>query len=257
MRKLLIAALAGLCTAGLAAAGGGTAHAGVAGCTGTFQMSPITFDRPSANPGQLLTASTTIQNCTDQTQTAAGYWVAHVVPWDAPLCTGNDPFPMSQVPIAPGGTYTASVIYYISSQCNGTAINVSATVYSSPNLSQTASIPVGGASTSPPPSTCAVTYHNDSEWSTGFVAQVTITNRGTAPVTGWSLTFSYPGDQRVVNAWGATAQQSGNTVTAVNAPWTATIGPGASVSFGMNGSYQRSDAAPSSFVLNGHGCQAS
>ncbi len=85
MRKLLVAALVGLFSAGLAAIGAGTAHAALSGCTGTFQIGAITFDQPSVNPGQLFTATTTIQNCTDQTQTLGGYWlVRSVLPAGAP-----------------------------------------------------------------------------------------------------------------------------------------------------------------------------
>jgi hypothetical protein len=228
------------------------------GCAGTFQMTPITFDRTSVALGGRFTATTTIKNCTDQTQTLNGHWLARpVVPAGSPptFCTANDPYPLSFVPIPPGGTYTSRVTYEVFSMCTATTINVSAVI--SPTVTQRADIPVSGGSTSPPPSTCAVSYHNDSEWSTGFVAQVTITNRSTASITAWSLSFSFLGDQRVTNSWGATVQQSGNAITAVNVPWTATIAPGGSVSFGMSGSWQRSDAAPAAFTLDGVACRAS
>jgi cellulase/cellobiase CelA1 len=253
VRKLLIAALGCLCAIGLAAIGGGTAHAAVSGCTGTFQVTSVTFDRTSVRPGQFLTAAATIQNCTDQTQTPSGYWLARaIVPAGSPptLCAGNDPYPLTSAPIAPGGTFTTSFTFDVLSQCTASAIRVSIRIYGSPDVTQSADIPVDGA-----PAGCAVSYHNDSEWSTGFVAQVTISNRGTTSIGGWSLSFNFTGDQRVSNSWGATVQQSGTAVAAVNAPWTATIAPGGSVSFGMYGSWQRSDLPPVSFALNGQVCQ--
>ncbi len=247
MRKLLIAALACLCTAGLAAVGGGTAHAAVSGCTGTFQLGPVTFDRPSVNPGQFVTATTTIQNCTDQTQTPNGYWLFQsMVPAGSPptLCAGNDPYPLTRGPIAPGATYTTSATIDIYSQCNATAIHVSIRLYGPPDVTQSADIPVGTGSTSPPPASCTATYRNLNEWSSGFVGQVTVTNTSGSAVNRWSVTFTYPGDQQVTTSWNAVVNQSGSVVTATNASWDGAIAAGGSVAFGLYGTWGRSDALP-------------
>ncbi len=103
---------------------------------------------------------------------------------------------------------------------------------------------------------CEVTYRATS-WSTGFTGSVTVTNIGPAPINGWTLTWSFAGDQRVTQAWGSTVTQSGTTVTAVNAPWNSSIAEDASVQFGFNGSHSGSNPAPKIFTLNGAPCRAS
>jgi glucose/arabinose dehydrogenase len=108
--------------------------------------------------------------------------------------------------------------------------------------------------TTAPPTTCRVAYKVDSQWGNGFVATVTVTNTGTAAVNGWTVGWSWAGNQRVTNAWSATVTQSGTAVTARNLSWNAQIAPGASVSFGFQGSYQGTNTAPARFTLNGSAC---
>jgi O-glycosyl hydrolase len=104
--------------------------------------------------------------------------------------------------------------------------------------------------------TCQVSYTTQSQWAGGFVAGVTITNTGTTPVSGWTLTFTFPGDQKITNAWSGTASQSGENVTISNASYNGTIAPGANTSAGFQGTWNTSDAAPTSFTLNGAACTA-
>jgi poly(hydroxyalkanoate) depolymerase family esterase len=115
--------------------------------------------------------------------------------------------------------------------------------------------PTSPPPTSPPPGgSCHVTYTKTSEWTGGFVANVTINDTGTTTVNGWRLTFAFPGDQRITNAWNATVSQSGSAVTATNASYDGTISPGGNVSFGFQGTWTSNDTAPSSFSLNGTAC---
>jgi cellulase/cellobiase CelA1 len=102
--------------------------------------------------------------------------------------------------------------------------------------------------------TCQVSYVKASEWAGGVVANITISNTGTATINGWTLTFTFPGDQKVTNAWNAAVTQSGASVTATNVSYDGTISPGGSVSFGFQGTWKNSDAAPASFTLNGTAC---
>ena len=102
--------------------------------------------------------------------------------------------------------------------------------------------------------TCHVTYTKASEWQGGFVANVTISNTGTAAINGWTLKFTFPGDQHVTNAWNATVTQSGTAVTATNASYDGTISPGASASMGFQGTWTANDTSPTSFTLNGASC---
>src|ERR1039458_6968822 len=101
---------------------------------------------------------------------------------------------------------------------------------------------------------CHVTYTKASEWGGGFVANVTIGNTGTSGINGWTLKFTFPGDQHVTNAWNATVTQSGTAVTATNASYDGTISPGASASMGFQGTWTANDTSPTSFTLNGASC---
>ncbi|HEY0805104.1 MAG TPA: cellulose-binding domain-containing protein, partial [Pseudonocardiaceae bacterium] len=107
--------------------------------------------------------------------------------------------------------------------------------------------------TAPSGGICHVTYAKQ-EWSGGFTANITITDTGTAAITGWTLTFTFPGDQRVTNAWSSTASQNGNAVTVTNAGYNATISPGGSTSFGFQGTWTSNDTSPTSFAVNGTTC---
>jgi len=114
--------------------------------------------------------------------------------------------------------------------------------------------PTSPPPTTPPPGACHVTYTKTSEWAGGFVANVTIADTGSASVNGWQLTFTFPGDQRITNAWNATVSQNGSNVTAVNASYDGTISPGGNVSLGFQGTWTSNDTSPANFSLNGTAC---
>jgi O-glycosyl hydrolase len=103
-------------------------------------------------------------------------------------------------------------------------------------------------------STCSVAYQISSQWTGGFTAGVTVTNTGSTPIDGWTVGFTFPGDQKVTNAWNATLSQSGEAVTATNASYNASLAAGASTSFGFQGTWTSSDSPPTSFTVNGVAC---
>ena len=102
---------------------------------------------------------------------------------------------------------------------------------------------------------CTVSYTANS-WSTGFTADVKVTNNGAA-VSSWTLGWTYAGDQRITNAWNATVAQSGNAVTATSVAWNGSLATGASAQFGFQGTYSGTNASPASFSLNGTACTLS
>ena len=62
-----------------------------------------------------------------------------------------------------------------------------------------------------------------------------MTNTGTAAVNGWTLKWSFPGDQKVTNAWNGTVTQSGTAVTATNVSYNAAIARGGNAQCGFQG----------------------
>jgi hypothetical protein len=78
----------------------------------------------------------------------------------------------------------------------------------------------------------AVAYKQANSWSSGFNGDVTITNQGTAAISGWTLEFDL--DATITSVWNATiVSQSGGRYVIQSASWNATIAAGASVSFGL------------------------
>ncbi|MFG1675928.1 glycoside hydrolase family 9 protein [Micromonospora sp. NPDC049282] len=115
----------------------------------------------------------------------------------------------------------------------------------------------GDASAVPAP-TCAVTYTTHGSWPTGFTTQVTVRNTGTSAVNGWSLRWAFTTDQKVTHAWSAQVSQTGATVTAKNLPWNAKLAPGASTTFGLNGTGSTvPNPDPTLITLNGRACTVS
>jgi cellulase/cellobiase CelA1 len=100
-----------------------------------------------------------------------------------------------------------------------------------------------------------VAYTTQSQWTGGFVAQVTIANSGSSAIDGWTLAFTFPGDQQITTAWDdGTITQSGESVSITNASYNGTIAAGSSTSLGFEGTWSSSDAAPAAFAVNGSTC---
>jgi endo-1,4-beta-xylanase len=101
----------------------------------------------------------------------------------------------------------------------------------------------------------AVTYVIQSDWGVGATISVTIKNNSAAAVNGWTLAFTFPGNQKITNLWNGTYTQSGASVSVKDAGYNAYIGAnGGSTNFGFNISYSGSNAKPTSFTLNGSAC---
>ena len=66
--------------------------------------------------------------------------------------------------------------------------------------------------------------------------------------------LTFPGDQKITNAWNGTATQSGEAVTITNASYNGTIAPGGNTSLGFQGTWTNSDAGPAAFPVNGTAC---
>jgi hypothetical protein len=94
---------------------------------------------------------------------------------------------------------------------------------------------------------CTATYSIVSSWSGGFQGQVTVT-AGSSALSNWSVSWTFPGDQKITNMWNASYSQSSENVTAANASYNGTLAAGASATFGFTGTYTSSNAAPTSLA---------
>ncbi len=121
-------------------------------------------------------------------------------------------------------------------------------------------VPTSPPPSSPPPSSppptggaCRVAYTVNA-WNTGLTSAITITNTGSATVSGWSLVFTLPGGQAITNGWNATYAPSSGTVSARNVSYNATIAASGSVSIGFQATHTGDSGKPTSFTLNGIAC---
>ena len=81
-----------------------------------------------------------------------------------------------------------------------------------------------------------------------------LTNTGTAAISSWKLTWTFPGDQQITSLWNASYVQSGEQITATAESYNSTIAVSGSVTVGFTGTYINNDASPASFAVNGTAC---
>ncbi|HEY0693658.1 MAG TPA: cellulose binding domain-containing protein [Kribbella sp.] len=75
-----------------------------------------------------------------------------------------------------------------------------------------------------------------SDWGTGFEGKVTITNGTTSPLSTWSVALDFPAGYTTTSVWDAQHTASGQTHTFTPPTWAGPLAPGATVTFGFNGS---------------------
>ncbi|MFE7748930.1 glycosyl hydrolase family 18 protein [Streptomyces sp. NPDC057428] len=110
---------------------------------------------------------------------------------------------------------------------------------------------VGLASPAEAATSATATYVKKSDWGTGFEGQWTVKNTGTTALSSWTIEWDFPSGTAVGSAWDATVTSSGTHWTAKNVGWNGSVAPGASVSFGFNGT---GSGSPSGCKLNGASC---
>jgi cellulase/cellobiase CelA1 len=97
------------------------------------------------------------------------------------------------------------------------------------------SAPVTFTTGSPASGGCTVSYDVTDGWSSGFVANLSITDTGPNPVNGWTLAFTFPPSTESVSSsnWNANWTEDGQNVLATNVNWDGYLAPNASVT--LNG----------------------
>src|SRR5205807_2312304 len=108
----------------------------------------------------------------------------------------------------------------------------------------------GGGSTS----ACDVRYLTRSDNSGTFAVDLTVTNTRDMPFDGWTLTFGFPADQRVVHSAGGRWTQSGRAVTVRPGAGQERLQPHAATVLTFAGTYHRGNPPPRTFSLDGTPC---
>ncbi|MFD3405142.1 cellulose binding domain-containing protein [Kribbella sp. NPDC058693] len=99
----------------------------------------------------------------------------------------------------------------------------------------------------------SATFTKVSDWGSGFEGKVTVTNGTTSSLSTWSVALDFPSGYTVTSTWDANHTSSGQTHTFTPPSWAGPLAPGATVSFGFNGS-PGNFAGVAACRLNGGSC---
>ncbi|WP_430640819.1 cellulase family glycosylhydrolase [Couchioplanes caeruleus] len=109
------------------------------------------------------------------------------------------------------------------------------------------STPPGSPSTPPsnPPAgkSCSATYAITGKWGGGFQGAVTV-KAGSAAISSWTVTWTWPNGQRFTNTWNATVTTSGDAVTARSMSYNGSLPAGGSTSWGFTAGSNGTNTAP-------------
>ena len=96
-------------------------------------------------------------------------------------------------------------------------------------------------------------YVIQSEWNSGFVAAIRITNDTNTAINGWSVNWSYSDGSQRTGGWNANFSGN-NPYAASNVGWNGTINPGQTAEFGVQGNKGVQNAPAAKPVITGAVC---
>src|SRR5262245_31325415 len=70
---------------------------------------------------------------------------------------------------------------------------------------------------------CSVDYKINGQFPSGFNVTVTMSNPTATPIAAWRLTWTMPGDEKVVDLYNGTFTQTGAAVSVIGASYNNTI----------------------------------
>ena len=143
----------------------------------------------------------------------------------------------------------------------GGFIDIAVPPYAGPSPTPTPTpTPTSSATPAPTPSSspsgtkCVVSYVVTSQFSGGFVTNVTIQNNTGINLNGWNLAFSFSGNQNVTSFWNSTLTQSAQNVKFGSVNYNANFPNNTSVNLGFQATFSGTNATPTNFALNGIPC---
>jgi endoglucanase len=102
---------------------------------------------------------------------------------------------------------------------------------------------------------CHVAYSIVNSWPGGFQAAIAIQNTGSTAWSSWDLTWSFANGQTLYGLWNGAASQNGASVSVLSLSYNGAIPASGSYSgVGFTGSWNTTNAAPTSFAINGTTC---
>jgi aryl-phospho-beta-D-glucosidase BglC (GH1 family) len=91
-----------------------------------------------------------------------------------------------------------------------------------------------------------------SDWQSGYVGQIDLTNTGPAVISGWTLEFDLGG--QLVGLWNGQPTVAGTHYTVRDLGWNGELRPGASVGIGFQIAYAGARPEPANCRINGVAC---
>lgn len=104
---------------------------------------------------------------------------------------------------------------------------------------------------------CHIDYMIQNQFHSGFVVNMRISNTGTTPIAGWTLTWSFADGQTITSSFNGNFTQTGANVSVQSRFYDGNI-PAAStllIDVGFVGTWNNiTNSIPTSFALNGTTC---
>jgi hypothetical protein len=178
----------------------------------------------------------------------------------SPASAGNSPIVKYEVYRHLGTTSeqwgeTAGTSFTVHNLNPGTRYTVNVLARDAAGRVSWSSPPATVTTTAPAASSCGVRFTDTTNWGSGFVASLDITNNGSNQIDGWTLRFTWPTHwQQQAGGWNGTWTQDGTTVTITNADFNRLLAPGATANIGFVGNYNGPNIEPMLFTLNGILC---
>src|SRR6266545_2691431 len=101
---------------------------------------------------------------------------------------------------------------------------------------------------------CQVRYQTLRDANGAFDVNLSVTNSGPAAVQGWTLEFTFPGDQRIMSARSAGWSQDGSSVVLHDQGDNAHVERGSTVTIGVSGTYGTGNPLPTMFSFRKISC---
>ncbi|MEU6741696.1 glycoside hydrolase family 6 protein [Streptosporangium sandarakinum] len=150
--------------------------------------------------------------------------------------------------IGPAGQFVPQRAYDLAMAAPQPTITPTPTVTPTVTPTATPTVTPTQTPTTPPPGdrTCAADYKIVNSWQGGFQAEVTVRNTGAQGISGWTVSWTFPGGQTVTQLWNGKYTQSGAAVTVRNTDYNGALSSGTTTSFGFTGNAPGASGAPAS-----------
>ncbi|MDN4471793.1 glycosyl hydrolase 53 family protein [Demequina zhanjiangensis] len=105
-----------------------------------------------------------------------------------------------------------------------------------------------------PNGTCAVSTKVHGTWPGGFNAQVWLANTSDEDLRGWTMRWSFDGDEEVAHLWSGDVTQDGSDVVVTSKPYNGSLRAGKHLTFGFLGTTTSDSPGLSEVSVNGVAC---